>query len=246
MIENKDTLNKVISLSSDLLFYFEEAKDYKTYILNRFSEETVREFNIGYFPKTMFLGLINQYIDTNDLINLGLISQYNNFSFFENHNLIIPHYDIIDAPISIMGRTILSDDKRADLSLPKYKNTIFKKGNYLFNLSKAKPHILENGFVYIVEGQFDAMKCWENGIKNVVAVGSSSLSSYQCASISRYTDNMFILFDSDEAGFKGRNRVESKFSDRMNITNVYVPFGYKDIDEYITANKEFAIQFEYE
>jgi DNA primase len=57
---------------------------------------------------------------------------------------------------------------------------------------------------------------------------------YQFSVISRYSNNIFLLLDNDEAGEKGRKLIISKFGEKANIRNFYVPDEYKDIDEYIT------------
>jgi DNA primase len=51
----------------------------------------------------------------------------------------------------------------------------------------------------------------------------------------RYTNNIVLLLDNDEAGEKGRNLIINKFGKFANIQNMYIPPSYKDIDEYIKS-----------
>lgn len=239
-----EVFEKVISISKNLLLNFSEAEEYRTYIYSRLSDEIINKYNIGYFPPSIYMNLISNAISSKDLIDVGLAwkKQSGLFSYFENHGLVIPYYNANNTPIALIGRTLLGEEERKQKSLIKYKNTVFKKGNYCFNLNFAKEHILKEGFVYVVEGQLDAIKCYEFGIKNVVAVGSSSLSAYQFATLIRYTDNIIIVFDNDEAGLKGRKKIDEKYGDKAIITHLSVPMGYKDIDEYITKNHQFSLE----
>ena len=113
-------------------------------------------------------------------------------------------------------------------------NKFNKKGNFLFGLYESKQAILDADLVYVVEGQFDAIKAWERGIKNVVALGTSSMSVYQFSVITRYTNNIILLLDNDEGGQKGRSLITKKFGNLANIQNWYIPKDYKDIDDYLT------------
>jgi DNA primase len=100
--------------------------------------------------------------------------------------------------------------------------------------------------VFLVEGQIDVIKAKEKGFDNILGIGSASLSIHQLSLITRYTSNIFLLLDSDEAGQKGRKRIIDKFSKYANIQNFYLPNGYKDIDDYLKVvsyeNMELLIE----
>ena len=153
-------------------------------------------------------------------------------SYFEDYPLIMPFRDAYGKIIGIVGRTLIDEKNR---KISKYKNTKgFKKGNLLFGLYENKQAILDAGCVYIVEGQFDAIKANEVGLKNIVALGTNNMTTYQLSLISRYTNNLFLLLDNDEGGEKGRKRIVSKFGKFANICNFFIPDEYKDVDEYIS------------
>ena len=59
---------------------------------------------------------------------------------------------------------------------------------------------------------------------------------YQFSIIKRYTNNLYLLLDNDEAGEKGRDKINSIYSKYSNIKNVRLPIGYKDIDEFLIEN----------
>jgi DNA primase len=78
------------------------------------------------------------------------------------------------------------------------------------------------------------MKAMEKGIKNIVAIGNNTMTSYQFSVISRYASNIIMLLDNDAAGVNGRKTTIAKFGQFANIQNFYIPESYKDIDEYLT------------
>ena len=228
-----------------LLHNFPECEPHLFYLKNRLNDDSINFFNFGYFPNSDKIDLLIT-LSNNNLKDINLsytkdIDDYKNhnivnFSFFENHPLILPYKDTYGNIIAIVGRTILSESERKLLKIPKYKNTEFKKGNYLFGLFEGKKDIIDNDFVYIVEGQFDVIKAHEKGIKNIVALGNSNMTLYQFSIIKRYTNNLYLLLDNDEAGEKGRDKINSIYSKYSNIKNVRLPIGYKDIDEFLLEN----------
>jgi DNA primase len=110
-------------------------------------------------------------------------------------------------------------------------------------LYENKQHILEQNCVYVVEGQFDVIKAVEKGFKNIVALGGANMSPYQFSVISRYTDNIFLLLDNDQAGEKGRKLAVNAFGKLANIRNLFLPKPFKDIDEALTMGGGESIPF---
>ena len=90
--------------------------------------------------------------------------------------------------------------------LPKYLNTketeIFKKKKILFNLDKAKNAIKQKDFVIICEGTIDAMSYCVSGVENVVATCGVALSQSHLWNLKKYTNNICLAFDNDQAGIK--------------------------------------------
>jgi DNA primase len=246
-------LDKIIESCQFLLKNFPEAQDCKSYLDNRLSKESQDNFQFGYFPTLNKIKVLTDLIGENTLRDMKLFYSKNledsfgprqiNFSYFDNYPLIMPFKDAYGKIVGIVGRTDLSENERQNKNIAKYKNTAFKKGNYLFGLFENKQSIIEQNCVYIVEGQFDVIKANEKGFKNIVALGSAGMTIYQLSVISRYTNNIFLLLDNDEAGEKGRKCIIDKFGKLVNIRNFYLPDGYKDIDEYLSSNKYEDLSF---
>jgi DNA primase len=221
---------------SYLLNNFPGAAKYKEYLGGRLNNELQQKFQFGYFPSQDQLNVLISEIGAEDLKSVELIyekligipAQKIIVSPLENHNLIMPYKDLYGNIVGIVGRSLSSDP-----STSKYKNTKFAKDKNLFALNYAEDAIVENDFCYIVEGQFDAISLHSININNAVAVGSANLSIYQIALLLRYTQNIHLLFDNDEAGMNAREKIVKKYSSYANIKNVYVPDDYKDVDEYI-------------
>lgn len=243
------SFDKIIEQCSYLLYNSPEAEDTASYINERLSSDSQKKFSFGYFPPTDKLNLLTSIIGEDCLkINKLLYTKESSdrisiYSYFENYQMIMPYRNLYGDIIGIVGRSILSDEDRKNKKISKYKNTAFNKGNHLFGLFESKQSILQSGFAYIVEGQFDVIKAHEKGLTNIVALGSSNMTAYQAALISRYTDSVFLVLDNDEAGEKGRKRILSKYGDRLKFNNLYLPDGYKDIDDYLSQNSYESLSF---
>lgn len=238
-------LDKIVESCRFLLNNYPEARTSKAYLDTRMNDKSQETFQFGYFPGVQNISVLTDLVGDDVLktekllftkdIEDSLFPRKVQFCYFEDHPLILPVRDQYGKTVGLIGRTFLSEEEwKARGIKSKYKNTEFKKGNFVFGLYENKRYILEQDAVIIVEGQYDVIKACEIGLKNIVAIGGSSLSLYQFSLISRYSNNMFLLLDNDLSGQKGRKQIINKFGNFANIRNLYLPDHYKDIDEYIT------------
>lgn len=243
----KKKLSDVVNFCS-ILLDTPFAIECKNYLDSRISCQTQKEYDFGFFPSIKNIDLIKSDFSLDSLNDLGL-SYTTNYSatsnpvtsihlFFENHPLVMPYRNQYNEIIGIVGRTLLSNEQMKQKNIAKYKNTIFKKGNYLFNLNKAKQSILDDDCVIVVEGQFDCIKAYECGIKNVVALGCAAMTMYQFSLLLRYSKNIFLLLDNDEAGLRGGNQIIAKFGKHAKINKILLPNIYKDLDEYLSNGED--------
>lgn len=116
--------------------------------------------------------------------------------------------------ISVNQRT---HQRESAFASAKYVNTpetpIFNKGKLLYGLHKTKDFIRKNDAALLVEGQMDLLMAYQDGVKNVVATGGTALTSMDDSNkvdhlklISRFTKNLILGFDMDEAGQKAAER----------------------------------------
>jgi DNA primase catalytic core len=244
-------LDKITESCRFLLKNYPEAQAARSYLDSRLNQESQELFQFGYFPNINNIQVLadlvgEDVLEKRDLLyhrfmEDSLSPRRLKFCYFEEHPLLMPFRDPYGKVVGLVCRSLLSDEERKAKKIVKYKNTkessYFKKGHLLFGLFENKEHIIKQNCVYIVEGQFDAIKAIEIGFRNIVAIGNNNMTSYQFSVISRYTNNIFLLLDNDEAGEKGRKRTLDKFGQLANIRNFYIPESYKDIDEYITKEK---------
>lgn len=236
-----------------LLLNSPEAASVQDYLNSRIEQAAQEKFEFGYFPPNSNLRLLTSLVGEDVLKEIGLLYSKEfqdsvsvrtvNFSYFADQPLIMPYKDVYGNVIGLVGRSLLEDDERKLAGVEKYKNTSFKKGHHLFGLYESKEGILKKDFVYIVEGQFDVIKAMEKGIDNIVALGNSNITDYQVSLLARYTRNFLFLLDNDAAGEKGRFLAENKFGHVVNINNIYLPEGYKDIDDYLKENSGDSLMF---
>jgi DNA primase len=115
------------------------------------------------------------------------------------------------------GRVVAFTARQTDLTPAddpareaKYVNSpetpIFTKGNLLFNLDRARSQVGEGRPFVLVEGQLDALRCWQVGLKTAVAPQGTAITDTQLALLRRYHLEVECFFDSDSAGQKAALR----------------------------------------
>lgn len=204
-------------------------------------DETITEFKLG-FALNSWDSLINSALKKGFkieiLLKAGLIlkkeKQASYYDRFRNR-IIFPISDLKNRTIGF-GARVLDD------SLPKYINSpdtiIYHKGDNLYAWSLAKDEAIKKGYVILVEGYFDCIMCYQEGIKNVAAVLGTSLTKSQAELLKRYIEKCIILFDVDIAGIEASIRginvlVEKGFSIRI----ASIESG-KDPDEFLRTNSK--------
>lgn len=251
---NNSNLEKIVNACEFLLQNYPESEETQKYLDSRLSKESQNLFRFGYFPNVPNIqslialvgeeALAEHSLFYNKEIEDSLYPRTIKFSYFEDYPMVMPFRDVYGNVVGIVGRTLLSEEERSAKEISKYKNTKnFTKSHHLFGLFENKYNILREDSVYIVEGQFDVIKATEKGMNNIVAIGSCSLSPYQFSLINRYTNNLILLLDNDEAGKKGRKKIIDKYGKYSNIQNFYLPDNYKDIDECLSSNSVEDIEF---
>lgn len=115
-------------------------------------------------------------------------------------------------------------------SKPKYVNSpeseIFSKRKELYGIYQAKAAIVKADCVYMVEGYTDVIAMHQCGLENVVANSGTALSEQQIRLLHRFTSNITLLYDGDEAGIKASIRgIDMLLAEGMNIKVLLLPDG---------------------
>ncbi len=166
---------------------------------------TLTKFGIGFAPNT-WNGLVDAmrkkgYTDQ-ELRDAGLVSEKNGriYDRFRNR-LMFPIIDVRGNIIGFGGRVM-------DDSTPKYLNSpetlIFNKRKNLFGLNLAKKSKL--GYLILVEGYMDAIALHQYGFDCAVASLGTSLTEDHAAILSRYTEQVYLIYDGDDAGQRAAHR----------------------------------------
>lgn len=129
------------------------------------------------------------------LIREGSDGYYDRF----RGRLMFPICDEQGRVIAFSGRVLSGDEKTA-----KYVNSpetpIFTKSKVFFGLDKSKRAILDAGHAVICEGQLDLIACFMGGVQNVVAPQGTAFTEAHARILKRYTDEVVLCFDADNAG----------------------------------------------
>lgn len=201
-----------------------------------FTEEIIRKFQLGYSPEgwevftaaALKAGYKEEFLEK---AGLTIVKEDGKkFDRFRGR-VMFPIHNISGRVIGFGGRTLKSDKKVA-----KYVNSpesdIYQKSKVLYGLYFAKKDIIQQDNCYLVEGYTDVISMFQAGIENVVASSGTSLTEGQISLIKRYTQNITILYDGDEAGIKASFRgMEMILGAGMNVKIVLFPDG-EDPDSY--------------
>ena len=156
--------------------------------------------------------------------------------------VIFPWFNISGKILGFGGRVL---DNRTKGVSQKYINSpeseIFSKRKELYGIYQAKSAIVKADCVYMVEGYTDVIAMHQCGLENVVANSGTALSEEQIRLLHRFTSNITLLYDGDEAGIKASIRgIDMLLAEGMNIKVLLLPDG-DDPDSF--ARKHNATEF---
>jgi DNA primase len=127
-----------------------------------------------------------------------------------------------------------------DNNQPKYLNTretaVYHKGSMFFGLNGAKDEIKQKQDAIIVEGEFDAISLFMEGIKNVVAIKGTALTENQVNLLARFTPKVTLCLDQDNAGIEATRRSLEVIEKKGLVAAMIVVNDAKDPDEAIKKN----------
>lgn len=177
------------------------------------SEETIREFRIGFAPDSGFLLRDKLKADYSEplLRESGLFSWKegsdagNIYSKFRNR-IMFPIAQENGRVIAFTGRTLATDEKAGPKYLNSPETAIYSKSRVLFNLDKAKEAIRKLTYAIIVEGQMDCISVYAAGFHNVVASSGTAFSEAQVRLLARFSKDIVVNFDPDTAGATATDR----------------------------------------
>ncbi len=233
-----------------------DTDDGRTIGLNYFRErgyrdDIIHKFELGYSPegwtalydRAKGAGYKDEFLEAT-----GLIIRKDDGSVYDRFRgrVMFPIHNLTGRILGFGGRTLKTDKKS-----PKYVNSpeseVYHKSDVLYGLFFAKKPILDADNCYLVEGYADVLSMHQAGVENVVSSSGTSLTIGQVRLISRYTKNVTILYDGDEAGIKASLRgTDMLLEEGLNVKVLLFPDG-NDPDSYVqrfgsTAFKQYIAE----
>ena len=151
--------------------------------------------------------------------------------------------------LNVSGKVVAFGGRKLDAATKgvqqKYVNSpdseIYHKDRELYGIYQAKKAIVKEDCVYMVEGYTDVIAMHQCGLENVVANSGTALSNHQIRLLHRFTENIVLLYDGDEAGIHAAMRgTDMLLAEGMNIKVLLLPDG-DDPDSF--SRKHTAEQF---
>lgn len=214
-----------------------EGKIAAEYLKNRgLSDETIKSFGLGYSGRDGS-GLY-QYLKDKGYSD-ALLKKSGLFTWDEKRNtmsekfwnrVMFPIMDINRKVIGFGGR-VFGDAKPKYLNSPETK--LFDKSRNLYGLYAARAARQKN--IIICEGYMDVISLHQAGFTNAVASLGTALTSQQAALLHRYTKEVLLMYDSDEAGIKAALRGIPLLRNAGLSSKVVNLKPYKDPDELLKA-----------
>lgn len=209
------------------------------------TEDMIDYWQIGWAPNDW--QMLSDYLrrkgyTENELLLAGLNSQAATGQRFYDRfrgRIMFPWHDVNGNLLGFSARVLPQlDDGKAGKYINSPQNLIYDKSKQLFGLWRAKTAIKEVGRVIVVEGQMDCVMAHQQGFKNVVATSGTALTEDHLKLIKRYTENLVLAFDMDQAGVLAADRAIALASQaNMNIRVLRLPAG-KDPDEFLRQHSQ--------
>lgn len=194
------------------------------------TNETISKFKIGFTPDswdTVLKFLRKKGYTDNDIFLSGLTVKKDNHNYYDRFRGRIM-FPIWDANSKVVGFTARLLNDNQDNAGGKYINTpqtlIYNKSFIIYGLDKAKKAIKEKDLTVVVEGQMDVIASFQAGVENVIASSGTAFTIEQLKQLQRYSNNLAVSFDKDDAGQTAADRgVVNALNLGMNIRVVQLP-----------------------
>ena len=241
----KDSLYIISKFAKDFFINeLWESEEGKTIGLNYFkergySEEIIKKFELGYSPKSkdaLSKKSIKKQYSKESLLKSGLSIEIDKKALIDRfrERVIFPIHSFSGRILGFGGRALNPNAKAKYQNSP--ESLIYNKSKILYGIFFAKNAISKNDNCFIVEGYTDVISLHQKGVENVVSASGTALSIDQIKLISRFTNNISILFDGDSAGIKASFRsVDLILKEGMNVKVIPFPEN-EDPDSFAKQN----------
>ncbi len=233
-----------------------------------FSDETIKAYELGYSlsdrksftEQALKNGYQLKYLTSDEKTNIGTgltIKHDDGYTFDRfSSRVMFPIHNLTGQVIGFGGRVLDARTKGVNV---KYMNSpqsiIYDKSRSLYGIYQAKNSIVRSTKCYLVEGYTDVLSMHQSGIENVVSSNGTALTVEQIRLIRRFTENVTVLYDSDDAGIHAALRaIDLLLPEEMNVKVLLLPDGedpdsfarnhsLTEIEAYIADNEKDCILF---
>ena len=216
-------------------------KDALEYLDKRgLNENDVKGFKLGYASgswEDLYKYLLSKECSEDDMLELGLIKKSNNGNFFDTFRdrIIFPIYNKSQNIVGFGGRSLDASSTAKYLNSQESKD--FNKSREVYGLINRGERIRKKGFVILMEGYMDVLSAHKNDFENAVASLGTAFTDEQAKLLKKYTNNIIIAYDNDEAGKNALVRAAYILKrHEFNIKCLFFPPGIKDPDEFFQTN----------
>jgi DNA primase len=202
-------------------------------------DDIIKLFQLGYAPsdrKAFTKAALEKGYKKEFLVKSGLTIEKEDYAFDRFHGrAMFPIHSLSGNVIAFGGRILKKDDKTA-----KYLNSpeseLYHKSRVLYGIYFAKQDIVKLDKCFLVEGYTDVISLFQAGVKNVVSSSGTALTKDQVRLVKRFTNNLTILYDGDEAGIKASFRgIDLVLEEGVNLKVLLLPEG-EDPDSFARKN----------
>lgn len=223
-------------------------------------QQFVRNLNENKIARNYYSsrGLSKKLVDQN---LIGFCPIYSHYTFpLLRGRIILPIRDVYGKTIALAGRQIpdIKDqvitglwetyghepskcqDRVTKWAKGKWINEPYSKAKNLYFLDQSKYSAAKKNYIVLVEGYFDVLSFYDNGVENVAALCGTAITDHQIALASRFCDNIVIVMDSDGPGKIAAKKVAEKIHEwGLNSYTIFLPYGM-DPDDFA---KKYDLSF---
>lgn len=204
-------------------------------------ESTLQTFGIGYAPRSwdaLLKYTTSMHFTHDELVQAGLARRRDDGSLYDyfRGRLMFPILSHTGKFIGFGARKLYDDDSIEGKYINSPETSLYNKSQVLYGLFHAKDAIRKEDVALLVEGYMDLLALFQVGIQNVVASSGTALTEQQLQLLSRYTKNLYLVFDADVAGSSATLRgIDLALERNFNVSVVTLPEN-EDPDSFIQKN----------
>lgn len=211
----------------------------------RLTDSTIEKFKIGYAPASWdaFLTHAKQKsLSESDLEKAGLVIKKDSGGYYDRFRdrLTFTIFNTAQKPIAFGARTFDSKEQAKYINSP--ETPLYHKASILYGLSHSRGDIRRAEEAIVVEGYFDFLSLYQQGITNVVASSGTAFTPEQARLLGRSAASVILMFDADSAGQQAAIRsVDYLFEAGLDVKVVKLPPG-EDPDSLARKGGKAAIE----